>query len=175
MQLHKTAALFFATAAFAQGKPLALAAGGQKTLTIPGLQRIAISDPSIADVRTAGSNELVVVGVTAGHATLIVWTSGVANPERFDLTVTGQGTVASQPPLVEDTTPPPSFSPTLKTGEKITRAAPNLQRLAIGNSAIADVSTENGVTLTGVSPGKTTVLLWFSDGHREQWLVTVVK
>jgi hypothetical protein len=37
------------------------------------------------------------------------------------------------------------------------------------------VDDDGTVTLEGVSAGKTTVLLWFADGHREQWLVTVLQ
>ena len=101
---------------------------------------------------------------------------GTTSPERFEVTVSGPGSVAKPPLPGVETTPAPTFSPTLKLGERTTRAAVKLQRLAIGDPGIADLSTANDtVTVAGLSAGQTNVLLWFDDGHREQWLVTVVK
>lgn len=178
MQLHRIAALLavFATVSFAQ-KPLSLAVGGQKSLTIPGLQRIALGDPDVADVKTLGNSEFIVVGITAGHTTLLVWKRGVQAPEKFEVTVNGPGsTAAPAPPVAEDTTPALTYSPILKVGEKATRATPKLARVAIGDPDIADLTTgADALTLVGGKPGKTTVLLWFEDGHREQWQVSVVK
>jgi Flp pilus assembly secretin CpaC len=179
MQLHRTAALLavLATAAFAQGRPIALVVSTQKTLSIHGIQRVALGDPAIADVKTLGHDELLLVGISAGRTTLLVWKTGSSQPERFEVTVSGPGTVAAPaPPLPADTTPAPTFSPTLKVGGKALRVTPNLQRVAIGDPSIADLSTGHGaVTVLGLSAGTTSVLLWFDDGHREQWLVTVVK
>lgn len=178
MQVQRIAALLavFATTAFAQ-RPLQLAVGAQKTLSLPGLQRVALGDPSVADVKTLGNSELLVIGVSAGHTTLLVWKTGASKPESFEVTVKGPGTTAApSAPLPMDTTPPPSFSPTLKVGDLTTRATLNLQRVAIGDPTIADLRTTDGaLTLVALAPGKTTVLLWFGDGHREQWLLTVVK
>lgn len=178
MQLQRIAALLavLASSAFAQ-RPLQLAVGGQKTLSLPGIQRVALGDPSVADVKTLGNSELLVIGVSAGHTTLLVWKTGASKPENFALTVSGPGsTAAPATPLPMDTTPAPTFSPTLKVGEQTTRATVNLQRVAIGDPAIADIHTADAsLTIAALAPGKTNVLLWFSDGHREQWLVTVVK
>ncbi len=177
MPLHRLAfllAVFTTSTAFAQ-QPLRLAVGAQKHLTIPGLQRIAVGDPTIADIKTLGGSELVIIGASLGRTTLLVWTVGATAPEHFEVTVTRPGSIASAPSAI-DTTPAPTFTPTLKPGEKATRSAPNLQRVAIGDPDIAHISTAEGtVTLAGVSAGQTTVLLWYADGHREQWLVTVVK
>ena len=178
MQLQRIAALLVvcATATLAQ-KPLLLAVGAQKSLTVPGIQRVAVGDPAIADIKTIGHGELLVTGASAGHTTLLVWKRGATAPEKFDITVSGPGHLAAPAPaLAEDTTPPPSYSPVLKTGEKATRSAPKLVRVAVGDPEIADISTGTGtLTLTGGKPGQTTVLLWFEDGHRETWAVSVVK
>lgn len=72
--------------------------------------------------------------------------------------------------------PPPSFFPTVKVGAKVTRAVPGLKRVAIGDPSVADLTVDSGgVTVSGVAVGQTTVLLWFADGSRGQWLVKVVK
>lgn len=178
MQLPRIAALLtvLATSALAQ-QPLTLGVGTQKTLHFQGLQRVALGDPVIADVKTIGNSELLVIGLKAGHTTLQVWRTGQTTPEKLAITVSGPGVaVAPGPTLAADTTPPPSFSPTLKVGEVATRPTANLQRVAIGDPSIADLKTGTGtVTLEGVAKGQTNVLLWFTDGHREQWQVTVVK
>ncbi len=177
MSAHRIAALLavFTTSTVLAQQPLSLAVGAQKRLTVPGMHRIAVGDDSIADIKTLGENELVVIGISAGRTTLLVWKTGAAAPEQFEVTVTGPGTMALAF-TTEDTTPAPSFRPTLRAGQKTTRSTPNLMRVAIGDSEVADLTTDAGtVTLEGLSAGQTTVLLWFDDGRREQWLVTVVK
>ncbi len=179
MQTPRIAALFvvLATSSLAQ-QPLTLAVGAQKSLTIPGMQRVALGDDAIADVKTLGHGELLVIGLAAGHTTLLVWKTGTPAPVRFDLTVTGPGLApsAAAPTAPQDITPPPSFSPSLQVGQRTTRTALNLQRVAIGDPDIADLRVAGtALTLEGRHPGTTTVLLWFTDGHREQWVVTVVK
>ncbi|MDP1828053.1 MAG: pilus assembly protein N-terminal domain-containing protein [Archangium sp.] len=178
MQLQRIAALLavLATTAFAQN-PLHLAVGAQKTLRLLGIQRVALGDPSVADVQALGNSELIVIGVSAGRTRLLVWKAGASTPETFEVTVSGPGSAAAPPPpLPMETTPVPSFSATLKVGEQTTRSTINLQRIAIGDPAIADLRTTDAtLTIAALAPGKTNVLLWFADGHREQWLVTVVK
>ena len=47
---------------------------GEKTLVwIPGLRRVAIGDPEVADVELAGKGVLQVSGVARGETSLIVW------------------------------------------------------------------------------------------------------
>ncbi|MFO0597476.1 MAG: pilus assembly protein N-terminal domain-containing protein [Myxococcaceae bacterium] len=65
-----------ASSAFAQeGGALALGVGSQKVLTVPGMQRVAVGDPSIADVKTIGNNQILVIGSSEGKTTLLVWKS----------------------------------------------------------------------------------------------------
>lgn len=178
MQLQRIAALLVvcATAAFAQ-QPLQLAVGGQKSLTLPGIQRVAVGDPAIADIKTIGHSELIVIGASPGRTTLLVWKRGVQAPEKFEVTVSGAGhPAAPAPALAEDTTPAPSYSPVLKPGEKATRPTQKLARVAVGDPDVADIAMGTGtLTLTGGKVGQTTVLLWFEDGHREAWAVSVVQ
>lgn len=47
---------------------------GEKTLVwIPGLERVAVGDPAVADVHPAGNSVLEVLGVAAGKTSIIVW------------------------------------------------------------------------------------------------------
>lgn len=60
---------------------LDLAVGAQKVLTIPGIQRVAIGDPDICDVKVNGNSQLRLIGVHKGVTTLIVWKTGGARLE----------------------------------------------------------------------------------------------
>src|SRR5207245_6839214 len=64
---------------------LSLGVGTQKVLSIPGIQRIAIGDPSAADVKALGSNQILVIGQAQGRTTFQVWK---ANGERVSVVVT---------------------------------------------------------------------------------------
>ena len=178
MQLRKIAAfaVLVATTAFAQAQTLNVAVAGQRTLKVPGLQRVALGDSSIADVRTIGNDELVLTGSARGQTTLLVWKQGVATPDRYQVDVTGPGTVTAPPTAAIDTTPVASFSPTLTVGEKVVKTVPGLQRIAVGDADIADIAT-GGTTVTvhGLKVGQTTVLLWHANGQRERWDVKVTR
>ncbi len=73
--LFIAAALFFCTTAQAQeGTSLSLGVGTQKVITIPGgISRIAVGDPSVADVKTIGNSQILIIGSGAGKTTLLVW------------------------------------------------------------------------------------------------------
>src|ERR1043165_8931172 len=69
-------ALFVSAAAFAQeGGNIALGVGTQKVMNIPGIQRIAVGDASIADVKTIGNNQVLIIGAGEGKTTLLIWKS----------------------------------------------------------------------------------------------------
>ncbi|WP_163997398.1 type II and III secretion system protein family protein [Pyxidicoccus caerfyrddinensis] len=60
-----------------EGSTVSLGVGSQKVLTIPGLSRVALGDPTIAEVKTLGSGQLLITGLGEGKTTLLVWkTSG---------------------------------------------------------------------------------------------------
>lgn len=44
--------------------------GREKVLTVPGLQRVAVGDAAIADVKTIGSEQILVLGSSLGETTL---------------------------------------------------------------------------------------------------------
>ncbi|MBX5483153.1 MAG: pilus assembly protein N-terminal domain-containing protein [Myxococcaceae bacterium] len=63
-----------ATAAWAQeGTSINLGVGTQKVITVPGISRIAVGDPSIADVKTIGNSQVLIIGSGEGKTTLLIW------------------------------------------------------------------------------------------------------
>jgi hypothetical protein len=63
---------------------------------------------------------------------------------------------------------------TVKRGASIELAAPKLQRVAVGDADTADIlANEKGLTIKGVKPGVTTLLLWHADGTRTAYQVIV--
>ncbi len=57
----------------AQDQTITLVVGQQRVLTIRNLSRVAIGDPSVADVRTVGSNQVLINGVGAGTTSFMAW------------------------------------------------------------------------------------------------------
>ena len=75
--LSATAAMMgmlLSAAAFGQeGGNISLGVGTQKVITVPGIQRVAVGDSAIADVKTIGNNQLLVIGAGEGKTTLLIW------------------------------------------------------------------------------------------------------
>src|SRR6266702_1167352 len=56
------------------GGTIHLGVGQQKTLSVPDVQRVAIGDTEVADVKqVGGGNELLLTGVGEGRTSLLVW------------------------------------------------------------------------------------------------------
>lgn len=55
---------------------VALHVGAQQRLDVPGLQRVTVGDPAVADVRTAAAH-LTVRGMAPGRTTVTVWAGEV--------------------------------------------------------------------------------------------------
>ncbi|HEX8706098.1 MAG TPA: pilus assembly protein N-terminal domain-containing protein [Myxococcaceae bacterium] len=62
---------------------LTLQAGTLKTLTVPGITRIALGDPDIADVELTGGDALRIDGRKAGETKLLIWTGSVRKAYRI--------------------------------------------------------------------------------------------
>jgi pilus assembly protein CpaC len=67
--------LLWAGAAAAQDTTISLGVGTQRVITVQGINRIAVGDPSVADVKTIGNNQVLVIGQGEGKTTLLVWRS----------------------------------------------------------------------------------------------------
>jgi pilus assembly protein CpaC len=78
MRLHRwflLAVLFATSSARAEPPPVQLAPGEQKVLDLPGIRRIAVAAPDVADVRVVGKSQLLIVAQRRGRTALTVWTS----------------------------------------------------------------------------------------------------
>ena len=65
-------------------KVLTLKAGGKKTLSVPGVTRVALGDPDIADVNVNLEDDtLLIDGHKAGETKLIIWTASKRKEYRI--------------------------------------------------------------------------------------------
>jgi len=76
-------ALLLAGAARADDNTISLGVGSQRVLSVSGVSRIAVADPSVADVRNVGG-QILVIGAGEGRTSVIVWKS---NGSRVTYTV----------------------------------------------------------------------------------------
>ena len=58
--------------------------GAMHTLEVKCIERVAVGDPNIADVKTLGNDELLIIGASAGATTLLIWD---CEHQRFEWTV----------------------------------------------------------------------------------------
>jgi serine/threonine-protein kinase len=144
-------------------KKLELELGAERGFQIGGLQRLAVGDASIADIKTVGNDIIEVKAKGLGTTTLLVWTEG----QRLESTVT------VRTPIV----PKPNGEVSLKPGMQRVLSLPGVRRIAIGDASIADVKVldDSDVLIVGIGQGKTTFLVWKADGARTSYQVTVSK
>jgi serine/threonine-protein kinase len=142
-------------------KKLELELGATRGFQIPGLQRIAVGDAAIADIKTVGNDIIEVNATGLGTTTLLVWAGG----KRLESTVT-VGT-----PVV----PKANGEVALKSGMQRVLSLPGVKHITIGDTGIADVKVldDSEVLIVGVAPGRTTLLVWKSDGTRVSYAVVV--
>ena len=151
--------------------------GESKILKIPGLQRVAVGDPSTVDVKTIGGDRLEVIGVDAGRTTLLAWTT---SGERYTANLEVAGTRAGPSNLqqVDDAVPTVENEVSVTVmvgGQGMVSFGPLVVRVAVGDPDIADISTAGTqIKLKGVHVGKTTLLAWLASGERKSVLVKVV-
>ncbi|MFZ5469251.1 MAG: pilus assembly protein N-terminal domain-containing protein [Myxococcota bacterium] len=67
------AAIVAGSASAQEGNTISLGVGTQKVITVRGLNRIAVGDPSIADVKTIGNDQVLIIGAGEGKTTLLIW------------------------------------------------------------------------------------------------------
>lgn len=56
-------------------EPVVLSPGEQSVLRVPGITRIAVGDPNVADVTPTSKGELLVLGKKLGRTTLTLWSA----------------------------------------------------------------------------------------------------
>jgi len=69
-----------------------LAPGTQTVLDFPGIRRVAVANPSVADVKVVGKSQLLIIGTQRGTTALTVWTDSGQQ----------QRTIVVAPPRVEE-------------------------------------------------------------------------
>ena len=67
--------------------PLNVSVNGSQYMEAPGITRLAVGNPDIADVKLLSGNDFLVVGKKAGSTSLIVWSNGVR--EEYSVYVSG--------------------------------------------------------------------------------------
>src|ERR1700743_2547135 len=84
-----SASLIAALAALpALAQDLTIPMGGQQVVNVDGeIQRLAVGDPQIADVKLVSARELRVLGSKTGTTDLLVWRRGEKKPDTFHLAV----------------------------------------------------------------------------------------
>jgi hypothetical protein len=137
--------------------------GAQTTLTVRGLKQIAVGDPGIADVRSLDSDHVQVTAVGEGRTTLLIWTK---TREIFSFLVVVKTLPVERVPEL-----PPRVN--LAIGQERKISVKGLERIAIGDPGVVDVTPEDdGLRLVGRAPGKTTLMVWLPGG-RGSTLVSV--
>ena len=58
-----------------EGSTINLGVGTQRVLTVPGITRIALGDQTVAEVKTLGSSQVLVIGLSEGKTNLLIWKS----------------------------------------------------------------------------------------------------
>lgn len=67
--------------------PLNVSVNGSPYMEAPGITRLAVGNPDIADVKLLSNNDFLVVGKKAGSTSLIVWSNG--QREEYSVYVSG--------------------------------------------------------------------------------------
>jgi Flp pilus assembly secretin CpaC len=147
-----TATVLFASGALAQeGGTIALGVGTQKVITVPGIQRVAIEDSAIADVKTIGGNQLLVIGNGPGKVALLIWKT---NGQRFSYAVEVKGNI-------DDLAGAAVSGVHLERGEIVSYRAAGATRLELGDPSVVDAMLEGSrLKLRAKSPGRSDLVVY---------------
>jgi pilus assembly protein CpaC len=78
--------LLLAAPALAENESLSLITGQQKIISAPGVTRIAVANPNVADVKVVDAGQVLVTAVGAGQTELTVWRG--SKVQSYDVRVT---------------------------------------------------------------------------------------
>jgi tetratricopeptide (TPR) repeat protein len=141
------------------GDLVKLGLGEQAVVTFgKPVHRIALGDTSIADVKPIdppGKPDLLVLGYGLGKTTVVVWDG---NSERSSFTIEVLGASRAEYETVK----------LVPGGHTVIALEKDIQRVAVGDPSIADINVlrTRELRLDGHGAGKTTVLVWFTEGGR---------
>lgn len=152
--------------------PMEVSVGEQRIFRAEGMTAVAVGDKTVADLVALENGEVLILGVAPGHTTLR-FSTGTKSHE-LDIDVRAQGGVAAKAgPAAGDVTPEPEAL-TLKAGQVSVRKMARLNRVAVADPEIVDIKvTPEGLELSALKEGTTTVLFWFDDKPREALSISV--
>jgi hypothetical protein len=141
--------------------------GAEFSWQLPGVTRVAVGDPSIADVKVKGDTLLILAG-TPGKTTVLAWTGEGRRTSRLVHVVEdaqADPAQAQQQPAIR-----------LQSGERRLLAIPGLVRLAVGDLEVVQVATtgDSEVEVVGGTPGRTQMLAWTGEDGRRDFTFEVV-
>ncbi|MFT3707720.1 MAG: pilus assembly protein N-terminal domain-containing protein [Archangium sp.] len=133
------------------------------------LERVAVADPEICDVKLVGHEQLMLLGTRLGATTLVTW---LRDGKRISTNVQVVGRVPLPVSRRLDVLPALTG---VEYGMQIVLDVPRFERIAIGDPAIADVKAigDSQVLVIGSSIGRTTLVVWTQDGRRAMTEVLV--
>lgn len=139
--------------------------GEQKVLTFPGLSRIAVGDPKIADVKATADGELLISAVSEGRTTMMIWRDRFERLE-YEIAVRPNGSANASLPVV-----------TLRIGERRKLDFANASKIGVPDRAIVEVELgeRKTVTLLGKAEGETTFPMWSEEQVRVDYRVIVTR
>jgi pilus assembly protein CpaC len=167
------------------GTTLKLKPGAERVLKVPGLARIAVGDPEVADVRPKGSAEVGVRGLAEGRTEVLVW-DAKGNRFRYPVVVCDPKTApgnaqtqaldrvvsSSSAGTVED------VAMDLTVGEEKSAVYSDVSKVAVTQASptveVAPLDSGDGVRIKGVAVGTAKVLLHLGGRPAVALAVTVL-
>lgn len=145
------APMLLASSALAQDGGLSsidLLEEAEQIISLPGIQRLAVGDPQVADVKNLGSDQVLITGATAGKTTLVAWLKDGQRRE-FAINVKRGEREAADVEALE-----------LKQGELKTLKATGVTGLALGDPRVLEATLRGGrLQLRARGPGRCDVVL----------------
>jgi Flp pilus assembly secretin CpaC len=146
--------------------PVSVTAGHHAVVSVPsGSRSASVADAHVATAQLVSDSEVLLTGVTRGKTTLLV-RSGDQIETTYAVTV--------------DATPTPPVDSAVETvqigvGHQKTFLVPDVRRVAVGDPKVADVTVVDGkeVLLTGITAGRTSLLIWRANDARMSYAIAV--
>lgn len=152
------------TAVEAPSQSLALFSGALQLVDAPGLTRVAVGDPSVVDLKSAGLGQLLLSAKKPGRTNVLVWTR---DARRLEYVVT----------VSNDEPRPPATEPVLALEPGLQRALTfaGLERFEVGSPEVCEVQQlgEHELLLLPRAPGRTTLMVWTAGGRHERRTIVV--
>lgn len=144
---------------------LVLAPGEHRELALPGLVRVAVAAPAIADIKTIGPEALLITATGLGETTLTVWTS---DGKQHSMAVTVRA------PLTFDEFPS-QLGWRWRPGDAESWKHGSLGRVESSNPEIIAVTKREGrVMLSAKKPGRATVIAFGAKDASKRIVIDVL-